>query len=283
MSWFHKLLPSTIRMKQEKKDVPSGLWTRCPGCEKMLFNAELERQLMVCLSCDYHFPLSAQKRADLLLDTEKEKLFESIRPVDSLAFKDTVRYKDRLMAASKKSTSSEALECYHGTIGDQEVMLACFDFSFVGGSMGSVVGERFAQACLKACALKVPVICVATSGGARMQESLHALMQMTKTAYAISLLEENKLPYIVVLASPCMGGVSASLASLGDIILAEPNALIGFAGPRVIEQTVRQTLPQGFQRSEMILKKGAIDNVVSRKDLKSVLQRLLKALSFYSS
>lgn len=281
MSWFHKLLPSTIRLKQEKKDVPSGLWSRCPSCEKMLFNAELERQLMVCPSCQYHFALSAQKRADLLLDNQTEKLFQSVRPVDSLDFKDTIRYKDRLVEASKKSTSSEALECYQGTLGPHEIILACFDFSFVGGSMGSVVGERFVQACKRACAQKLPLVCVATSGGARMQESLHALMQMTKTSYALTLLEEKKLPYIVVLASPCMGGVSASLASLGDIILAEPQALVGFAGPRVIEQTVRQTLPKGFQRSEMLLEKGAIDHVVARKDLKERLKILLEALSFY--
>ena len=281
MSWFHKLLPSSIRLRKEKKDIPKGLWSRCPNCEKMLFTAELERVLKVCSHCDYYFPLTPLERQSHLLDEVYSTLFEDITPVDPLKFKDTKRYKDRLSESKKSSSSSEALVCVHGRIEKKDVILACFDFSFIGGSMGSVVGERFFLSCQKAIELDIPLICVASSGGARMQESLHALMQMTKTAQAVAQLDLMKIPYIVVMASPCMGGVSASFASLGDILIAEPNALVGFAGPRVIKQTVREDLPEGFQRSEVLLEKGAIDMIVPRDNLKSQLSQLIEALSFH--
>lgn len=284
MSWFHKLLPSSIRLRhQEKKDVPQGLWSRCPNCEKMLFTAELERLHKVCSNCGHYLPLTAKERQNQLLDQVHEVLFENIQPIDMLKFKDTKKYKDRLSEAQKKSTASEALTCAHGKIGKIDVILACFDFSFIGGSMGSVVGERFTLAAEKAIELNRPLICVASSGGARMQESLHSLMQMTKTSQAVAQLDILKIPYIVVMASPCMGGVSASFASLGDILIAEPGALIGFAGPRVIKQTVREELPTGFQRSELLLEKGAIDMIVERKDLKDIIESLLSSLLFHKN
>ena len=282
MSWFHKLLPSSLRWSGgQKKDIPQGLWSRCPNCEKMLFNTELERQHKVCTHCDYHFPLSSHQRSQQLLSKVYSNLFENVEPCDPLKFKDTKKYKDRLKQSSASSSSSEALTCYHGCIESIDVILAAFDFHYIGGSMGSVVGERFVLACEKAIELQIPFICVATSGGARMQESLHSLMQMSKTAQAVAQLDLMKIPYIVIQASPCMGGVSASLASLGDVTIAEPQALIGFAGPRVISQTVREKLPENFQRSEVLLEKGAIDMIVHRKDLKDRLFHLLNSLIYY--
>lgn len=282
MSWFHKLLPSSIRLRSKvKKDVPEGLWTRCPSCEKMLFNAELDRLYRVCSHCQHHFPLSPLERKTALLDETYDELFGDINPVDSLKFKDTKRYKDRLKVLERTHRSSEALVCYYGKMQEHDIILACFDFTFIGGSMGSVVGERFTLACERAVELKIPLICVATSGGARMQESLHSLMQMTKTAQAVATLDLESIPYIVVLASPCMGGVSASLASLGDVLIAEPGALVGFAGPRVIEQTVREKLPRNFQKSEVLLEKGAIDMIVKRDVLKKTLSFLLSSFLYH--
>lgn len=284
MSWFHKLLPSSLRLSsRQKKDIPQGLWSRCPSCEKMLFNAELDRQLKVCTHCDYHFPLSPKQRSEQLLSKVYSMLFEEILPCDPLKFKDTKKYKDRLKQSSESSTSSEALVCYHGLIEKLDVILVAFDFQYIGGSMGSVVGERFALACEKAIELDIPLICVASSGGARMQESLHSLMQMSKTAQAVAQLELMQIPYLVVQASPCMGGVSASLASLGDITIAEPQALVGFAGPRVISQTVREKLPKNFQKSEVLLEKGAIDMIVHRKDLKAKIHEILTSLIYYKA
>jgi len=282
MSWFHKFIPASIKLHAfSKKEIPEGLWDKCPSCETVLFKPELDRVLRVCPQCSYHWPLSAALRLAQLLDSVDELIGEEITSIDRLNFKDTKRYKERLQQAHKHSTSSESLVVQRGKIDSLPVVIACFDFDFIGGSLGTVAGERFVRAVNAAIKQGCPLICVATSGGARMQESLFSLMQMTKTAAALQKLSEVSLPYIVVLASPCMGGVSASLAMLGDLHLAEPDALIGFAGPRVIEQTVREKLPPGFQKSEFLLEKGAIDMVVHRHDLKNTLHRLLRHLLAY--
>ena len=277
MSWFSRLLPSKIRTDAvKKKESPEGLWIKCPACLAFLFRSELERNVDVCPKCAFHLRLTARKRLDQFLDPDlREEIASEVVPEDRLKFKDTKKYKDRLSAAQKETGEKDALVVMRGQVKGISVVAAAFEFAFIGGSMGAAVGERFVQgvnACLR---LRIPYICFATSGGARMQESLISLMQMGKTSAALAELARAGLPYISVMADPCMGGVSASLAMLGDINIAEPKALIGFAGPRVIEQTVRETLPEGFQRSEFLLEKGAIDMVVDRRQLRDTIASLL--------
>jgi acetyl-CoA carboxylase carboxyl transferase subunit beta len=280
MSWFSKLLPSKIRTDSlKKKEIPEGLWIKCPECLAFLFRSELDRNLEVCPKCNYHLRISARKRLDQFLDsTPREEIAANVVPDDRLKFRDTKKYKDRLSAAQKATGEKDALVVIQGQIKGIPLVACAFEFAFIGGSMGAAVGERFVQgvnACLKN---KIPLVCFATSGGARMQESLISLMQMAKTSAALGELAEAGLPYISVMVDPCMGGVSASLAMLGDINIAEPKALIGFAGPKVIEQTVRETLPDGFQRSEFLLEKGAIDMVVDRRELRERIASLIAKL-----
>ena len=281
MSWFEKLLPSTIRTEKstEKKNIPEGLWHKCPACNSVLYRAELERNNDVCPKCEHHMRIGGRKRLDIFLDKEgREEVGNNIAPIDILKFKDQKRYKDRLEAAQKNTGEKDALIVMKGTVHKVPVVAAAFDFRFMGGSMGSVVGERFVRGVNRAIQDKVPFICFTASGGARMQEALFSLMQMAKTSAALTRLSEVGLPYIVVLTDPTMGGVSASFAMLGDIQIAEPRALIGFAGPRVIEQTVRETLPEGFQRSEFLLEKGAIDMIVNRNNMRASVADLLAML-----
>lgn len=284
MSWFHKLLPSKIRTTEKKKSIPEGLWTKCHGCSAVLFRSELERNLEVCPKCSHHHRISARKRLENFLDAgSAQELGEALEPSDRLKFKDTKRYKDRLQAAQKQTGEKDALIVMHGTIHKVPVMTCAFEFSFIGGSMGQIVGERFILAVNQAIEHKVPLICFATSGGARMQESLISLMQMARTSAALTKLSANHLPFLTVLSDPCMGGVSASLATLGDIIIAEPKALIGFAGPRVIEQIVKQSLPEGFQRSEFLLEHGAIDMIEDRRLLKDRIAKLVSKVMHHAN
>lgn len=284
MSWFHKLLPSKIRPTETRRaSVPEGLWTKCASCNAVLFRVELERNLDVCPKCEHHNRISARRRLDLFLDKEiREELGTEIEPQDRLKFKDTKRYRDRLVSAQKETNEREALIVMKGTLHGMPVVVAAFEFNFIGGSMGSVVGKRFILGVEAAIQSGVPFVCFSTSGGARMQESLISLMQMGKTSAALSKLAVANLPYISVMLDPCMGGVSASLAMLGDINIAEPNALIGFAGPRVIEQTARQTLPEGFQRSEFLLEHGAIDMIVDRRNMRDRVAALIAKLMHQS-
>ncbi len=272
------LLRRLFRRKEEEE----SLWTKCPECKTLLYVPDLKRNLKVCPKCDHHFPLSAVERLEHLLDEERaEKMFEEIKPADPLNFKDAVSYKDRLKKASKETGLSEAMVVVRGSLEGRGVVLAVMDFGFIGGSMGSVVGERFFRSCELSAKERIPLIAVTCSGGARMQEGIVSLMQMAKTTFGVSLLKEAGVPYITVLANPTTGGVAASFAFLGDIIIAEPKALIGFAGPRVIEQTIKQKLPEGFQRAEFLLEKGMVDMVVHRRDLKRTLAKLLD-LTFYA-
>ncbi len=281
MSWFKKLLPLTIgRDDSNRKSIPEGIWVKCSGCSAALFKVELEKNLEVCPQCSHHMRLGARARLEHFLDpTLMEELGAEFEPVDRLKFKDTKRYKDRLIAAQKKTREKDALVVMRGATHGLMVIAAAFDFDFIGGSMGSVVGKRFVLGVETAIEENVPFICFATSGGARMQESLISLMQMAKTSAALTKLAKAKLPYISVMVDPCMGGVSASLAMLGDVNIAEPKALIGFSGPRVIEQTIRQTLPEGFQRSEFLLAHGAIDMIVDRRDMKDKITSIIAKLT----
>jgi acetyl-CoA carboxylase carboxyl transferase subunit beta len=281
MSWFHKLFPSKINANDnKKKSIPEGLWTKCQACNAVLFRAELERNCDVCPKCDFHNRISARKRLDLFLDKDiREEIAAHLEPIDRLKFKDTKKYKDRLVAAQKATGEKDALIVMKGTVHGIAVVVAAFEFSFIGGSMGRVVGNRFIKGVEAALAAQVPFICFSTSGGARMQESLFSLMQMARTSVALTRLAQMRLPYISVMLDPCTGGVSASLAMLGDINIAEPKALIGFAGPRVIEQTVRQTLPEGFQRSEFLLKQGMIDMIVDRRAMRDRIACLISKLT----
>ncbi len=284
MSWFSKLLPSKIRIDSiKKKEIPEGLWSKCPECLSFLFRLELERNCEVCPKCNYHLRLSARKRLDQFLDpTSREEIAADVVPVDLLKFKDTKKYKDRLSAAQKATGEKDALIVMQGQVKGIRLVAAAFEFAFIGGSMGAVVGERFVKGIERAILHKIPFVCFSTSGGARMQESLISLMQMGKTSAALGQLAEAGLPYISVMIDPCMGGVSASLAMLGDINIAEPKALIGFAGPKVIEQTVRETLPAGFQRSEFLLEKGAIDMIIDRRELRDRIAALLAKFTHQS-
>lgn len=265
MSWLDKILPPKIknRSKDGSSNVPEGLWHKCPSCSATVYSTELQQNNQVCPKCNHHNPLSARQRLNLLLDEDgREEVAGNVKPTDPLKFKDGKKYPDRLSAARKLTGEDDALVVMKGKMNGLPVVVAAFEFRFIGGSMGSVVGERFVQGVRRAVADNCPFVCVAASGGARMQEGVNSLMQMTKTSAALHLLTEKRLPFISVLTDPTMGGVSASFAFLGDVVLAEPNALIGFAGPRVIEQTVRETLPEGFQRAEFLLEKGAIDQIV---------------------
>ena len=282
MSWFEKLMPSRIRTPGggDKKQVPEGIWSQCPSCNQVLYRAELERNLDVCPKCAYHNRIGARRRLDVFLDPEpREEIGAELEPMDPLKFKDSKKYKDRLSAAQKATSEQDALVVMQGRLKGMEVVAAAFEFSFMGGSMGAVVGERFVRGGNIALEKRIPYICFSASGGARMQESLFSLMQMAKTSAVLSKMREEGIPFISVMTDPTMGGVSASLAMLGDINAAEPHALIGFAGPRVIEQTVREKLPEGFQRSEFLLEHGAIDMIIDRRDMRDRLHRILSMLA----
>jgi len=280
MSWLDKLLPPKIQREGTRsKSVPEGLWVKCPSCEVALFSTDLSNNAQVCPKCNHHLRIGARERLDLLLDAEgRFEIGADVRPVDSLKFKDSKKYPDRLKDATESTGESDALVVMQGAMNTLPVVVAAFEFDFMGGSMGSVVGERFARGVTAAMEQKVPFISVTASGGARMQEGLLSLMQMAKTTAALNRLSDKKLPYISVLTDPTMGGVSASFAFMGDVVIAEPGALIGFAGPRVIEQTVREKLPEGFQRAEFLVEKGAIDMIVDRRELKAKITRLLALL-----
>ena len=280
MSWFEKLMPTRIRIEaSHKRAVPEGIWAKCPGCNAILYRAELERNLEVCPKCTHHNRTRARRRIDTFLDPEpREEIGADTESVDPLKFKDLKKYKDRLAQAQKQSGEKEALIVVRGRLKDAPVVVAAFEFEFMGGSMGSVVGERFVRGVEAALEQGCPLVCFSASGGARMQESLFSLMQMAKTSAALAQLREQGLPFVSVMTDPTMGGVSASLAMLGDINIAEPGALIGFAGPRVIEQTVREKLPDGFQRSEFLLGKGALDMILDRRDLRERIAELLSIL-----
>lgn len=285
MSWFESLLPSRIRTEGgSKKTVPEGLWTKCPGCDAVLYKAEMERNSDVCPKCDHHNRIGARRRLDLFLDPDgREEIAVGLESGDPLKFKDSKKYKDRIAAAQKGSDERDALIVMRGQLKGNDIVAAAFEFSFMGGSMGSVVGEKFVRAVNTAIERHAPLVCFSASGGARMQESLFSLMQMAKTSAALDRLRKRGLPFISVMTDPTMGGVSASLAMLGDINVGEPNALIGFAGPRVIEQTVREKLPEGFQRSEFLLEHGAIDMIVDRREMRDRLANVLGMMMEQSS
>ena len=282
MSWLNKLLPPKIKRDtraSKSSAVPEGLWSKCPACEAVLYHTDLQSNLQVCPKCDHHHPINARERLDMLLDAEgRREIGAEVKPVDILKFKDSKRYPDRLDAAQSSTGEDDALVVMQGSINNQPAVVAAFEFRFIGGSMGSVVGESFVRGVQAAVEARAPFICVAASGGARMQEGLNSLMQMAKTSAALQLLSDHQLPFISILTDPTMGGVSASFAFLGDVVIGEPGALIGFAGPRVIEQTVRETLPEGFQRSEFLVEKGAIDMIVDRRELKERVATLLAML-----
>lgn len=281
MSWFEKLVPSTIRTEgsNKKTTVPEGLWNKCPSCNAILYNTELERNFSVCPKCDHHMRISARTRLTMFLDEDGlEEIGKGVKPTDPLKFKDSKKYKDRIIQAQKQTKEHDAMVVMKGKLKGREIVAAAFDFSFMGGSMGSVVGERFVRGVNKSLELGVPFIVFTASGGARMQESLFSLFQMAKTSAALTRLSEAGLPYISYMTDPTMGGVSASLAMLGDINVAEPKALIGFAGPRVIEQTVREKLPEGFQRSEFLQEHGAIDMIIDRREMRDSIASILAML-----
>lgn len=279
MSWLSKLFHPKIRSSTKRKDIPEGLWIKCPECSAFLFRSELERNLEVCPKCNFHMRISARKRLDYFLDPNaREELATGVVPEDRLKFRDTKKYKDRLAAAQRDTGEKDALIVMKGKLKGSELVVCVFEFAFIGGSMGAVVGERFVQAVNACLTHKIPLVCFACSGGARMQESLISLMQMAKTSAALGKMAEYGLPYISVMVDPCTGGVSASLAMLGDLNIAEPRALIGFAGPKVIEQTVREVLPLGFQRSEFLLEKGALDMIIDRREMRDRLAGLLAKL-----
>jgi acetyl-CoA carboxylase carboxyl transferase subunit beta len=281
MSWFKKLVPSTIRINGSNKrnSVPEGLWNKCPSCNAILYNIELERNFSVCPKCEHHLRISARARLNMFLDEEgREEIGKNVKPTDPLKFKDSKKYKDRIAQAQKQTKESDALVVMKGKLKGKDIVVAAFDFNFMGGSMGSVVGERFVRGINTSLALGAPFVVFTASGGARMQESLFSLFQMAKTSAALTKLSEAGIPYISFMTDPTMGGVSASLAMLGDINVAEPKALIGFAGPRVIEQTVREKLPEGFQRSEFLQEHGAIDMIIDRREMRDKIASILSML-----
>ncbi|HEY6864845.1 MAG TPA: acetyl-CoA carboxylase, carboxyltransferase subunit beta [Burkholderiales bacterium] len=281
MSWLQKLLPPKINRTGTgaRKTVPEGLWTKCDSCAAVLYATDLEKNASVCPKCGYHNRVSARTRLDLLLDPEgRFEIGAEVVPVDSLKFRDSKRYPERIEEAEKETGETDALIVMQGAIRNTPVVAAAFEFEFMGGSMGSVVGERFVRGVHACLDQNLPLICITATGGARMQEGLLSLMQMAKTTAALTLLSQRKLPFITVLTDPTMGGVSASFAMLGDIVIAEPRALIDFAGPRVIEQTVREKLPEGFQRAEFLLEKGAIDMIVDRRQMRDKLASLITLL-----
>ncbi len=274
MSWIEKILPKA--KSTQKRNIPEGVWSKCTSCNAVLYKAELDRLLSVCPKCDHHMRISARKRIDCFLDQNNRiELGEEFEAQDVLKFKDSKRYKDRLSAAQKNTGEKDALVVMKGELNGMPIVAAAFEFAFLGGSMASVVGARFVKGVEYCLEHNLPFVCFSASGGARMQEALFSLMQMAKTSAALAKMSEKGLPYVSVLTDPTMGGVSASLAMLGDINVAEPKALIGFAGPRVIEQTVREKLPEGFQRSEFLKEKGAIDLIVDRREMRNTLSRML--------
>lgn len=283
MSWLKNVIPPKIKRivgSVSKKNIPEGLWCKCPSCQAVLYRTDLEQNMEVCPKCSFHNRISARARIDSILDNEKRKeIGAQIQPLDSLKFNDTQSYADRIKSSQKDLNEKDAMVVMQGSIEGKPAVVAAFEFKFMGGSMGSVVGEKFVRGIQAAIKSKATFICVSASGGARMQEGLLSLMQMAKTSAALTKLSEAKLPYFSILTDPTMGGVSASFAMLGDVIIAEPKALIGFAGPRVIEQTVREKLPEGFQRSEFLLSHGAIDMIVDRRDMKKKLTNLISKLS----
>ena len=279
MSWFEKLMPSRISTEKRTRSVPEGVWIKCPRCDAQLYRNELERNLQVCPKCDYHMRVGARHRLDFFLDPDsQQELASGLEPRDPLKFRDSKRYRDRLVQAQKKTGERDALVAVSGTLLGRPIVACAFEFSFMGGSMGSVVGERFARAARHGAEHGMPLVSFAASGGARMQEALYSLFQMAKTSAALARLGDERVPYISVLTDPTTGGVSASLAMLGDVNIAEPGALIGFAGPRVIEQTVREKLPEGFQRSEFLLDHGALDMIVDRRHMRRQVADLLAKL-----
>ncbi len=277
MSWLQKFMPSRIRTEGgNKRNVPEGLWTKCPACSAVLYRPELERNLEVCPKCSHHLPMNARTRLSTFLDDgEQEELGADLAPVDMLRFRDSKKYKDRITQAQKKTGEKDALVVMRGDLKGQPLVASAFEFGYMGGSMGSVVGQRFVLGVERAIQDGIPMVNFAATGGARMQEGLFSLMQMAKTSAALAKLADAGLPYISVLTNPTTGGVSASLGMLGDINIGEPKALIGFAGPRVIEQTVRETLPEGFQRSEFLVDHGALDLIVDRREMRDQIARLL--------
>ncbi|MEM0952505.1 MAG: acetyl-CoA carboxylase, carboxyltransferase subunit beta [Pseudomonadota bacterium] len=282
MSWYDKILPSGVRKQpgERRTTVPEGLWKKCVKCEAVLYKPDLERNGEVCPKCDHHMRIGARQRLDLFLDAEgREELFTDVEPIDRLKFKDTKRYKDRLSAAQRNTGEKDALIAMRGTTRGIPLITTVFDFSFHGGSMGYAVGEKFTRAANLALEEGIPLVCFSASGGARMQEALISLMQMAKTSAVLERMKRAGVPYISVMTDPIYGGVSASLALLGDINIAEPDARAGFAGPNVIEQTIRQKLPKGFQRSEFLLEHGAIDMIVHRNDMADTIARLLAKLT----
>jgi acetyl-CoA carboxylase carboxyl transferase subunit beta len=286
MSWLEKLLPPKIQQTDptERRSVPEGLWVKCPACETVLYNTDLAQNLNVCPKCDHHHRIGARARLDAFLDAEgRYEIGQEVVPVDPLKFKDSRKYPERLKDALESTGETDALIVLGGAVMSVPLVAACFEFDFMGGSMGSVVGERFVRGVESAIEQKVPFVCFTATGGARMQEGLFSLLQMVKTNAALTRLAKAKLPYISVLTDPTMGGVSASFAFVGDVVLAEPKALVGFAGPRVIENTVREKLPEGFQRSEFLLKKGAIDQIVDRRQLRLRIAQMLAMLQRQSA
>ena len=281
MNWFKKILPSRIKTNgNDRRTVPEGVWTKCNDCGAVLYREELDKNLEVCPKCNHHMKISARTRLEYFLDEEyKKEIGTNIKPIDVLKFRDTKRYKDRLNQAKKNTGENDALIVMSGNLKGLPVVSCAFEFSFMGGSMGSVVGEKFVLAVEKAIELNASLICFSSSGGARMQEALFSLMQMAKTAAALANFRKYKLPFVSVMTHPTTGGVSASLATLGDINIAEPNALIGFAGPRVIEQTVREKLPEGFQRSEFLLEHGDIDMIIDRRELRNRISEIISVLT----
>jgi acetyl-CoA carboxylase carboxyl transferase subunit beta len=281
MSWFRKLLPPKIKREplQQKKAVPEGLWSKCPSCEAVLYFTDLESNLQVCPKCNFHNRVSARQRLDFFLDPEgRAELASEVVPLDPLKFKDSRKYSERLTEAEKETGETDALVVMEGSVKNVPLIAAAFEFGFLGGSMGSVVGERFVRGVQLCCDEGLPFVCFTATGGARMQEGLLSLMQMAKTVAALHQLSAARQPFISILTDPTMGGVSASFAFIGDVVIAEPGALIGFAGPRVIEQTVRETLPEGFQRSEFLQEKGAVDMIVDRRQLRDKVARLVTLL-----
>jgi acetyl-CoA carboxylase carboxyl transferase subunit beta len=286
MSWLDKLLPPKIQQGDpaDRRTVPEGLWIKCPSCETVLYKTDLEQNINVCPKCSHHHRIGARARLDAFLDGEgRYEIGQEVLPVDALKFKDSKKYPDRLKEALENTGETDALVVIGGAVMSVPVVAACFEFDFRGGSMGSVVGERFVRGVETAIEQKTPFICFTATGGARMQEGLLSLMQMAKTNAALTRLAKAKLPYISVLTDPTMGGVSASFAFVGDIVLAEPKALIGFAGPRVIENTVREKLPPGFQRAEFLMEKGAVDMIVDRRQLRETIARQLAMLQRQSA
>lgn len=281
MSWFQKLMPSRIRTEGgNKRNVPEGLWTKCVTCSAVLYRPELERNMQVCPKCGHHMPVNARQRIEQFLDEgEHREIASNLEPVDPLRFRDSKRYRDRITAAQKKTGEKDALVAAVGRLHGSPIVVCAFEFGFMGGSMGSVVGEKFARAGQEAMRLKAPMICFSATGGARMQEGLLSLMQMAKTSAVLARMARLGVPFVSVLTHPTTGGVSASLGMLGDVNIAEPGALIGFAGPRVIEQTVREKLPEGFQRSEFLLEKGAVDMILDRRHLREKVSSILSLLT----